>query len=360
MDPSVGANALTQRKLQEKKQTMALRLETAYRARLGRRVMWRRRKLHVHAKETRAAVQIQCAVRVYIARRKVQRQRALVQYLKFVQVLKPGMKNMTQQDMESYAAIKMQGAWRRRQAYFQAKRMKGARTYFNMLEKKYGDTKKVSFDQVETLAASKMQALWKGKQARRVTDGMKERREAEKKYKAAVMVQKIARGRLTRLAMRKEANAKKMKRLAGFFRNGCFFKCWQIWMKHTDTALHFKEVAGRTLGRWMNGGMVRGFNALRLYADAKGDKRLKVHNAAMMAVKRELDPRDRIWGYLADFMDDQRELWARIGEKCSSFLNLIAADSVKTAFSAWKELMMKDRKVPLSPSLPVVACEGTP
>jgi len=344
MDQSAGATLVAQRKLNEKRATMSLRLQTAYRARLGRRVLWRRRKLYIHAKETRAAIQIQCAVRVYIAKRKVARQRALVQYLKFVQVLKPGMKNMTQQDMEAYAAIKMQGAWRRRQAYFQAKRMKGARAYYNMLEKKYQGEKHITFDEVETLAASKMQAIWKGKKARRVTDKMKDERDVEKKYKAAVMMQKIARGKMTRKALQKEANDKKMKRLAGFFRNGCFFKCWQIWLKHTDTQLHFKEVAGRTLGRWMNGGMVRGFNALKSYAEAKADKRLKVHNAAIMAVKHDLDPRDRIWAHWADFMDDQRELWAKVGEKCSSFLHLITGDFVRTAFQAWKEMMLKDRK----------------
>ena len=42
--------------------------------RLARRALWRKRKLWVHARENKAAVSIQCAIRVYLARKNMQRQ----------------------------------------------------------------------------------------------------------------------------------------------------------------------------------------------------------------------------------------------------------------------------------------------
>jgi hypothetical protein len=42
--------------------------------RLARRALWRRRKLWVHKRENKAAISIQCAIRVYLARKNVQRQ----------------------------------------------------------------------------------------------------------------------------------------------------------------------------------------------------------------------------------------------------------------------------------------------
>ena len=42
--------------------------------RLARRVLWRKRKLWVHARENKAAISIQCAIRVYLARKNMQRQ----------------------------------------------------------------------------------------------------------------------------------------------------------------------------------------------------------------------------------------------------------------------------------------------
>lgn len=330
------------KKAESRRAAMALRVQTAYRSRLGRRSLWRKRKLWVHAQESRAAVIIQCAIRIYLAQKKVQRQKALVQYLQFIGHMKPGMKGMRPEQIETYAAVQMQAAWRRRQAYHIAKRMKGAKVYYSRMQHKYGN--RISMDEVHDLAASKMQAIWKGKQARKArADLLKEKDKAAKTW-AAVKIQRLARGRQARKKVQADKNEKKMKRLAGFFKSGCFLKCWMTWVKFTDEAAHFKEVVGRTLGRWLNMGMVRGFNALSMYSDYKKEKRLKVHNAALLAAKKEHGPRDRIWGYWADFMDDLRELWAKVGEKCSSFLHLLTGDFVRLAFAEWKEIMMKDRK----------------
>lgn len=41
---------------------------------MARRALWRKRKLWVHARENKAAVSIQCAIRVYLARKNMQRQ----------------------------------------------------------------------------------------------------------------------------------------------------------------------------------------------------------------------------------------------------------------------------------------------
>jgi hypothetical protein len=46
----------------------------SYEGRLARRVLWRRRKLWVHSRESKAAISIQCAIRIYLARKRVQRQ----------------------------------------------------------------------------------------------------------------------------------------------------------------------------------------------------------------------------------------------------------------------------------------------
>ena len=45
--------------------------------RLARRALWRKRKLWVHARENQAAIAIQCAIRIYLARKKMQRQVAV-------------------------------------------------------------------------------------------------------------------------------------------------------------------------------------------------------------------------------------------------------------------------------------------
>eukprot|EP00282_Hemiselmis_andersenii_P016145 CAMPEP_0114148566 /NCGR_PEP_ID=MMETSP0043_2-20121206/21704_1 /TAXON_ID=464988 /ORGANISM="Hemiselmis andersenii, Strain CCMP644" /LENGTH=616 /DNA_ID=CAMNT_0001243171 /DNA_START=188 /DNA_END=2035 /DNA_ORIENTATION=- len=331
----------TNQRALDRKNMFCLRLQTNYRARLGRRAMWRKRKLWVHARETRAAIVIQCAIRVHLAWKKVKRQRAMAQYLNFVGAMKPGGAKLDYEDALAHAAIKVQGAWRRKQAYKQARRMKGAKSYFTRIKGKYSN---VSLDQIDDLAASKMQALWKGKKARRETTAMKATQKQLREERAAIMIQKMVRGRQTRKRMKQEMDQRKMRRLGGFFKNNCFLKCWMMWVKYTDEALHFKEVANRTLGRWLNRGLVRGFNALVMYAQAKKDKRIKVQKAALLIGKRDAGPRDKMWGYWADYMDDKRELWIQVQSKCSKFLHLLAADSASTAFQEWKEMTIKDRK----------------
>lgn len=295
----------------------------------------------MHARETRAAIVIQCAIRVYIAWKAVKRQRAIAQYLKFVSVLKPDVARMTAEELLAHAAVKVQGCWRRKKAYREARRMKGAKAYYTRMRGKYG---KVSLEEVNDLAASKMQAIWKGKKARKITTEMKLERDHNVRVKAAVLIQKLVRGRQARRRVKQELDQRKMRRLGSFFRNSCFLKCWMTWVKYTDEALHYKHVAMRTLGRWLKRGLVAGFNALVRYAQAKKDKRVKVHKAAMLMGKRDSGPRDRMFQYWADFMDDKRALWVQVQAKCSSFLHLLASDSVKMAFAEWREIMIKDRK----------------
>jgi len=270
-------------------------------------------------------------------------QRALSSYLKFVSVMKPGKANLTPQQVETYAAITMQTAWRRRQAYMQSKRMKGSAAYYKRLQQKHGG-KKFTMEELEDQAATKMQAMWKGKRARQKRGQMVRDNEKMGREQAAIKIQKIMRGWLARKRIKRERQELKMKRLGNFLHNSCFLKCWMSWVRHTDEAAHFKEVVGRTLGRWLNMGMVRGFNAMRMYAEHKKTKRLHVHNAALLAVKREMDPCMRIWGYWADYMDDLRELWWNVGQKCGNFLHMLTGNFVKMAFAEWKDMMVKNMK----------------
>ena len=57
------------------------RLLTRDLCRLARRALWRKRKLWVHARENKAAISIQCAIRVYLARKNMQRQVSFVRRL---------------------------------------------------------------------------------------------------------------------------------------------------------------------------------------------------------------------------------------------------------------------------------------
>ena len=237
----------------------------------------------------------------------------------------------------------MQTAWRRRQAYMMSKRMKGSSAYYKRLQQKHNG-QKFTMDEMDNMAATKMQAMWKGQQARRQKAQMVRNQEKMGKHQAAVKIQKIVRGWLSRKKVKRNRQALKMKRLGAFLHNACFLKCWLNWVQHTDTAAHFKEVAGRTLGRWLNMGLVRGFNALRMYAENKSTKRSHVHNAALLAVKREMDPALRIWGYWADYMDDCRELWFKVGEKCGTFLHMLTGNFIKMAFAEWKDMMFKNLK----------------
>ena len=311
--------------------------------RLARRALWRKRKLWVHARENKAAVCIQSAIRIYLARKQVQRQRALASYLKFCKIMRPGKAGLTPAQLEEYAAITMQGAWRRRQAYMMSKRMKGSAAYYKRLQNKTGG-KKFTMEELDDMAATKMQAMWKGKQARRKKAKMFGDKEKTGRQAAAIKIQKVMRGWLARKRIKRHQNEMKMKRLGNFLHQSCFLKCWLMWVKHTDEAAHFKEVVGRTLGRWLNMGLVRGFNAMRMYAEHKQSKRTHVHNAALLAVKREMDPAMRIWEYWADYMDDLRELWSKVGEKCGNFLHMLTGNFVKLAFLEWKDMMFKNLK----------------
>jgi hypothetical protein len=257
--------------------------------------------------------------------------------------MKPGKAGLTPAQVEVYAAITMQTAWRRRQAYMQAKRVKGSSAYYKRLQKKH-DGKKFTMEELEDQAATKMQAMWKGKQARQKTGMLIRQKDKMGREHAAMKIQKVVRGRLARKQIKREKQELKMKRLGNFIHNACFLKCWLSWVKHTDEAAHFKEVVGRTLGRWLNMGLVRGFNAMRLYAEHKQTKRQHTHNAALLAVKREMDPCMRIWGYWADYMDDLRELWYQVGLKCGNFLHMLTGNFVKMAFAEWKDMMIKNMK----------------
>ena len=270
-------------------------------------------------------------------------QRALANYLKFVSVFKPGKANLSPAQVETYAAITMQTAWRRRQAYMMSKRMKGSSAYYKRLQKKH-DGQKFTMEELDNMAATQMQAMWRGKQARTNKLIMKRDKEKMGRQQAAIKIQKIMRGWLARKKVKRDRQEKKMKRLGNFLHNSCFLKCWLNWVRFTDDAAHFKEVVGRTLGRWLNIGLVRGFNALKMYAENKVHKRQHTHNAALLAVKREMDPAMRIWEYWADYMDDLRELWWKVGQKCGNFLHLLTGNFVKMAFAEWKDMMLKNMK----------------
>ena len=224
-----------------------------------------------------------------------------------------------------------------------SKRMKGSSAYYKRLQTKHNGAK-FTMEELDNMAATKMQSMWRGQQARRNKAQMVRDKEKMGRHQAAIKIQKIMRGWLARKKVTRDRNAMKMKRLGNFLHNSCFLKCWMNWVRHTDDAAHFKEVVGRTLGRWLNMGMVRGFNALRMYAENKNTKRQHVHNAAMLAVKREMDPALRIWGYWADYMDDLRELWSKVGEKCGNFMHMLTGNFVKMAFAEWKDMMIKNLK----------------
>ena len=323
----------------ERQNLFCMRIQMAYRQRLGRRNLWRRRKLTIHSRETRSAIIIQCAMRVYLACKRVRRQRALINYRKFLMILRPGL-SYAIEDLERYAAVKMQVAFRRRQAYRQAKKLRGARGYFLKMRSRFH----ISMEDVPNHAATNVQCAWKSRQARRRSALMVLEREKQKRVRGAIRLQKVIRGRQARVKVQKERNTVKMRRLGAFLRNACFLKCWMNWVAFTDKAIHFKEVVGRTLKRWLSGGTVRSFNAMKLYAKAKEESRQKAQKAAIMASKYRMGPRNRIWGYWADLLDDIRQIYTQVSTKCSSFLHLITGNFVLLAFSEWKAMMFKNLK----------------
>ncbi|EKX52331.1 hypothetical protein GUITHDRAFT_161370 [Guillardia theta CCMP2712] len=326
-----------------REEAAAVRLQGAYRGRLGRRKLWRKRKLHTHQLETKAAIIIQCAIRVHLAWKRARRQRALGSYLKFISNLRPSLVGMSTESVEAFAAVKMQAAWRRRKACMFSKKMKGARAYYQRLRSK-NDGRTFTLEEVNDLAATKMQALWKGNNARRMRAQLAREKEKLRTTLAVIKMQKFARGWLARKHAKQKKDEQKMRRLGNFFKNACFLKCWMTWAKFTDEGIHFKVVVGRTLGRWLNMGLVRCFNAMVEYAKRKTSKRQKVHNAALMMAKREMGPRDRMWEFWADYMDDLRELWGKVKEKCNSFLHLLAGNFVKLAFAEWERLKSENQK----------------
>jgi hypothetical protein len=293
----------------------------------------------VHTRESRAAITIQSAMRVYLAFKRVRRQRALTRYRKFLIALRPDL-SYEIDDLERYAAVKMQVAFRRRQANRQEKKLRGARGYYLKMRSRFP----LLIDDVPYHAATRVQCAWKSRQARRKRALLILEREKTKRIRGATRLQKVIRGRQARVKVQKGRNTVKMRRLGAFFRDACFLKCWMNWVAFTDKAIHFKEVVGRTLKRWLSGGAVRSFNAMRIYSKMKEESRKKTQKAAVMASKYRMGPRNRIWGYWADLLDDIRQIYTQVSIKCSSFLHLITGNFVKLAFSEWKGMMLKNFK----------------
>eukprot|EP00961_Rhodomonas_salina_P058140 781654-Rhodomonas_salina.1 len=102
------------------------RLQMAYRVHLAKRQHRRKQKLQNFARETRAAIVLQCLHRKKEAEKRVARKRALAHFAHFMSNLRPTLtgRGLSEEEMLAMAAIKVQAAWRRRQAYFARVRAK--------------------------------------------------------------------------------------------------------------------------------------------------------------------------------------------------------------------------------------------
>jgi hypothetical protein len=115
-------------------------------------------------------------------------------------------------------------------------------------------------------------------------------REKMKRDRGTIRIRKVVRSQQARIRVQQERNIAKMRRLGALLRNACFLKCWmnlswaswrQKWVALTNKAIHFNEVVGGTLKRWLSGEKVRSFDAMKWYAEAKAESRQKAHKAAM-------------------------------------------------------------------------------
>lgn len=208
-------------------------------------------------------------LQVKLALKTTARKRALAHYKRFMLTAKPTLKmSWSDTEMEQLAAIMMQAAWRRRQvlsparrcglsdlpswlgtdapqsvwqAYFVRKRAENSRPFRTRMKTKLG-VRSIDDDRLLHLAATCIQCRFRCRTAYFEVKQLAEKRAAERERAAATKMQALWRGGKEREAVKMAKQTSKVRRLAFFFTNVCFVKCFMTWERHTQVR------AGAALG----------------------------------------------------------------------------------------------------------------
>jgi hypothetical protein len=95
--------------LREAKGSAASCIQHAYRCRLARRLLRRRQKLLVHAKEQKAALVLQCWYRKIHAKNVVKSKRALITFRNTMNNIRPDISAMSEEKLLEYVVLKVTG-----------------------------------------------------------------------------------------------------------------------------------------------------------------------------------------------------------------------------------------------------------
>ncbi len=93
--------------LREAKSYAASCIQHAYRCRLARRLLRRKKKLLIHAQEQRAALVLQCWFRKFHAKNVAKMKRALLTFRKTMNQLRPDLSAMSEEKLLEYAVLKV-------------------------------------------------------------------------------------------------------------------------------------------------------------------------------------------------------------------------------------------------------------
>ena len=121
-----------------------------------------------------------------------------------------------------------------------------------------------------------------------------------KRYAVSLMIA-LAKGWMDRRRLRKEANARRMKRLGNFFGNLVFYKCFLIWAHDTKDAIEQRAKLKLSMKRLLNKTLVWALQKLSLYVDRRHEKYEKFERAEEFAGK-SLVARNRLLGKWVEYM----------------------------------------------------------
>lgn len=103
-----------------------------------------------------------------------------------------------------------------------------------------------------------------------------------RRYATSIIIA-LARGWQDRRRLRKEANARKMKRLGNFFGNLVFYKCFVTWREDTRETIEQREKMKMSVKRLLNRTLVRSLTVMSRYVERRHEFYDKVERAETFA-----------------------------------------------------------------------------
>ncbi len=170
-----------------------------------------------------------------------------------------------------------------------------------------------------------------------------------RRHAACIMVA-LVKGHIDRKRLKREAQARKMRRLGSFFRNMVFHKCFIIWAQFAKSEIEHREKLQTAMKRMLNRTALLAFHRLLRYIARRHVKYDKMDTAIAFA-NRSLVARNRKFRNWKEYMYQHGSWWtpdaameSMVKERCSSFVAHMTGHWFKVCFQAWHELLVKKKR----------------